>query len=133
MPAEAFGPGAVLGILLLSGTHERAHYAFVLAAAAAAMGRRVVIFATNEGCRALCRDWSSLDGSGRDAGLRARGIAGIGELREAATELGTRLIACELGMKIAAIDPSSLEAGVEVAGVATFLEAVPSGGQTMTL
>jgi peroxiredoxin family protein len=123
---------APLGILLLSGTHERAHYAFVLAAAAAALGRAVVIFASNEGCRALCRDWSGLDESGRDAGLRARGLPGIGELREAAAELGARRIACELGLRIAAIAPDALEAGVEVAGVATFLDAT-RGGQVLTL
>ena len=121
-----------LGILLISGTHERGHYAFVVAAAAAAMGRRVVVFASNEGCRALCQDWSSLDESGRDAGMRARGIAGIGELRDAAKELGTRMIACELGLKIAAVPHESLGEGVEIGGVATFLEAI-AGGQTITL
>ena len=34
-----------LGILLLSGAHDRAHYAFVLASGAAALGRQVVLFA----------------------------------------------------------------------------------------
>jgi peroxiredoxin family protein len=132
VPTEHSAPPGPLGILLLSGTHERAHYAFVLAAAAAATGRPVVLFATNEGCRALCRDWSALDESGRDAGLRARGLAGIGELRDAAVEFGTRLIACEMGMRIAAIERESLSDGVEVGGVATFLSAVP-GAQMMTL
>ena len=36
-----------LGVLLLSGTHDRAHYAFVVASGAAALGRQVVLFATN--------------------------------------------------------------------------------------
>ncbi len=125
-------PGEPFGLLLLTGTHERAHYAFVLAAAAAALGRSVIMFATNEGCLALCRDWSALDGSGRDASLRARGLPGIGELRDAAAELGVRRIACELGLKIAAIDPANLGPGVEVAGIATFLGAV-RGGQIVTL
>jgi peroxiredoxin family protein len=49
-----------LGILLLSGSHERAHYAFVLASGAAALGRDVVLFATNHGCHALLADWSGL-------------------------------------------------------------------------
>ena len=40
-----------LGILLISGGHERAHYALVLATGAAAVGRDVVLFATNAGCR----------------------------------------------------------------------------------
>jgi len=39
-------PPGTLGILLLSGGHERAHYAFVLATGAAAVGRAVVLFAT---------------------------------------------------------------------------------------
>ena len=121
-----------LGILLISGTHERAHYAFVLAAGAAALGRRVVLFATNEGCQALCTDWSALQESGRDANLRLHGVAGIGELRESAVALGVRLIACESGMRVAALDAVRLLPGVEVAGVASFLEAC-SGGQILTL
>ena len=120
-----------LGMLLLSGTHERAHAAFMLAAAAASLGRPVVLFATGEGCRALCVDWSGLRWSGRDAGLRARGVAGIGELRESAVELGVRLIACEAGLRIAAIEPALLLAGVEVAGMVTFLQGC-DGGQMLT-
>ena len=121
-----------LGILLISGTHERAHYAFVVAAAASAMGRKVVLFATNAGCRAVCADWSALAESGRDAGLRLRGVAGIGELRDSAVSLGVRLMACEAGLKIEAIDPATLMPGVEVVGVASFLEAT-AGGQLLTL
>ena len=52
---------APIGVLLLSGAHDRAHYAFVVASGAAALGRKVVIFATNRGCLGLCRDWSGLD------------------------------------------------------------------------
>ena len=46
-------PAEPLGILLLSGAHDRAHYAFVLASGAAALGRQVVLFATNAGCPRL--------------------------------------------------------------------------------
>jgi len=42
-----------LGILLLDGGHERAHYALVMASGAAALGREVVLFATNGGCRRI--------------------------------------------------------------------------------
>ena len=116
-----------LGILLIAGTHERAQYAFLLASAAASLGRSVTLFATNHGCRALREDWSELDDVGRDAVIRRRGVAGLGELRDAARELGVRLIACEAGLTAEGIDPASLQQGVEVAGVATFLEAVGSG------
>jgi uncharacterized protein len=125
-------PSEPLGILLLSGTHERAHYAFVLATGAAALGRRVVLFASNAGCRALLADWSGLADAGRDDVIRDRGVAGFDELREAARELGIRLIACEAGLRAEALLEAPLMPDVEIAGVATFLEAV-GRGQMITL
>jgi uncharacterized protein len=125
-------PSEPLGILLISGTHERAHYALVVAAGAAAMGREVVLFATNAGCHALCADWSGLEDAGREARVVAAGVGGFAELRAAAAEMGVRLIACEAGLRMAGIAPTALSAGVEVAGVVTFLGAVGSG-QVVTL
>jgi peroxiredoxin family protein len=116
-----------LGILLISGGHERAHYAFLLAAGAAAIGRAVVMFATNQGCTALLADWSSLDDARRDEWVREAGVAGITELREAAQDLNVRLIACEAGLRMAGLVNASLVDGVEIAGVATFLEATRGG------
>lgn len=116
-----------LGILLISGGAERAHYAFVLAAGAAALGRPVVLFATNEGTRALCADIAALD-----AASRPPGVASLAELRAASVELGVRLIACETGLLIAGVAPAALLEDVEVAGVATFLAAV-ADGQMLTL
>ena len=121
MPAEP------LGILLLSGTHDRAHYAFVLASGAAAIGRQVVLFATNAGCHAVLTDWSGLGDAARDERVRAAGVAGLEELRDAARELGVRMIACEAGLRVESIEPVRLIPGVEVAGVATFLSAVGAG------
>ena len=121
-----------LGILLISGRYERAHYAFVLAAGAAAMGRRVCVFATDAGCHALLRDWSGLEDSARDAATRAAGVAGLDELREAAAELGVELLACDAGLRMAGLDGAPLWRGVEVAGVPTFLSAA-AGGQIITL
>jgi len=121
-------PAEPLGILLLSGAHDRAHYAFVLATGAAALGRRVVLFATNAGCRALLADWSTLDDAARDTTARTRGVAGLDELREAATELGVRLIACDAGLRAEALSAAPLFSGVTVAGVATFLSE-SAGGQ----
>jgi predicted peroxiredoxin len=116
-----------LGVLLLSGRHERAHYAFVMACGAAALGRDTIVFATNHGCLALREDWSGLEDSGRDAVIRRRGVAGLGELRDAARELGVRLMVCEAGLIAEAIDPISLCEGVEVTGVASFLAATGQG------
>ena len=121
-------PGRPLGILLISAGHERAHYAFVMAAGAAAVGRAVTLFATNEGCRALLADWSGLADAGRDAEVRAGGVAGLEELRAAAMELGVRMLACDAGLRIAGIDPARLLPGVEVAGVPAFLAVAGDGG-----
>jgi len=121
-----------LGVLLISGGHERAHYAFVLAAAAAALGRGVVLFATNEGTRALRADLAGLDDAGREARVRAAGVAGLADLRAATMEMGARLIACEAGLLMAGVQAAELLPGVEVAGVATFLAAT-GGGQVITL
>jgi peroxiredoxin family protein len=116
-----------LGVLLMSGSHDRAHYAFVVASGAAALGREVIVFATNQGCQALCRDWSGLSDAGRDARIQGRGVAGLDTLREACAEMGIRLIACEAGLRAEAQDASMLVANVEVAGIATFLSAVGTG------
>lgn len=125
-------PSERLGVLLLSGSHARAHYAFVLATGAAAIGRDTVLFATNQGCHALLADWSGLDGAAQDAAARAAGVAGLAELRSAAQELGIRMIACEAGLLMAGLADRELAPGVERAGVATFLEAT-RGGQLLSL
>ena len=128
MPPEP----APLGILLVSGEYERAHYAFMLAAGAAAIGRHVVLFATNRGVHALCRDWSGLAGSEADAAVQAAGVAGFDELRAAVRELGAAMMACDAGLRIADVAPGSLQDGVEVAGIPAFLSAV-GAGQIVTL
>ena len=124
------GVAEPLGLLLISGGHERAHYAFVLAAGAAALGRPVTLFATNQGCHALGSDLAAF--AAEDEAVRVVGVAGLAELRAAAAELGARLIACEAGLRVARLDAERLLPGVEVAGVATFLAAV-SGGQIVSL
>ena len=120
-------PSEPLGILLLSGAHDRAHYAFVLATGAASIGRRVIIFATNAGCHALLADWSGLTDAGRDKRITANGVAGLDELRDAATALDIALIACEAGLRAESLESAPLYPGVRVAGVVTFLSEVGAG------
>lgn len=122
---------APLGVLLLSGEHDRAHYALVLATGAAAIGREVVVFATNAGCR-LFDAARPLQSDPREALLEGRGVAGIGTLLAAAEELGIRRIACEAGLRAEGLEAAALRPGVEVAGVVTFLGAV-GAGQIVTL
>src|ERR1700760_3914219 len=108
VPSEPPGMHQQLGVLLLAGTHDRAHYAFVVASGAAALGRSVTMFATNLGCLALCRDWSELSDAARDDRIKARGVADLETLRTASVELGVRMIACEAGLRAEAIDPARL-------------------------
>src|SRR3954447_11284175 len=122
---------APLGILLISGGHERAHYALVLATGAAAIGRDVTLFATNAGCALLLAE-TPLITDPREALLQARGVADLATLLEAAGELGLRRIACEAGLRAEALVAAKLAPGVEVAGVVSFLAAV-GDGQIITL
>ncbi|HTI03446.1 MAG TPA: hypothetical protein VL752_21075 [Acidisoma sp.] len=121
-----------LAILLLSGTHERAHYAFALAAGAAALGRPTLIFATNGGCHALAADWSGLADCERDALIQARGVAGLAALRDACQELGVTLLACAAGLQAEALSATALLPGVAVSGIARFLSESASA-QTISL
>lgn len=120
-----------LGVLLISGGHERAHYALMLATAAAAMGRGVTLFATNEGCRLLLAD-APLAADPREAALVAQGVATLAELLEAAEALGIRLLACEAGLRMAGLEHAALRPGVEASGLVTFLAAT-AGGQVLSL
>ena len=120
-----------LGVLLISGGHERAHYALMVATAAAALGRPVTLFATNAGCRLLLAD-APLAADPREALLATSGVATLAELLDAATSLGIRRIACEAGLRAEILHDAPLAEGVEVAGLVTFLAAVGTG-QVITL
>jgi len=119
-----------LGILLISGGHERAHYALVLATSATALGRPVTLFATNGGLRLLLAT-RPLEADAREAALEAAGVAGIRTLLDAAVELRVALWACEAGRRSEGLDGAALLPGVEVTGAVSFLTAAT--GQVVTL
>ena len=83
--------------------------------------------ATNAGCHALLADWSGLTDAAREERLRAEGVASLGELRDAARDLGVRLLLCEAGLRGERLQSRERLPGVEVAGVATFLAETGSG------
>ena len=68
-----------------------------------------------------CSPTGRADRRDRDERVRAAGVAGLEELREASREMGVRLIVCEAGLRAEGLDSAHLLPGVEVAGVATFL------------
>ncbi len=115
-----------LGILLISGGHERAHYALVLATTAAALGRKVTLFATNAGLHLFLRT-APLHADPREAVLRARGVGTLAELYDAAHELGVACIVCEAGLRSENIAADALDPRVTTAGAATFLAATGNG------
>ena len=115
-----------LGILLISGGHERAHYALMLATAAAALGRPVTLFATNAGCRLLLAEAPLLHDP-REALLAGCGVATLATLLEAAEALAIRRIACEAGLRSEGLAGATLAEGVELSGLVTFLSSVGAG------
>jgi peroxiredoxin family protein len=133
--------GGTLSVVVFSGDFERVHYALAMAAAAAALGRTASLLITGGAIRAIAADiggeagWRTLHASdGRTAGqadadYRSRGVAGFEELLLACAELKVRLIACEMGMRIAGLEPGELRAdlAIEAAGLATFLADAPAG------
>ena len=68
----------------------------------------------------------------RDAAWRAKKVGGFEELLGACRELGVRLIACEMALRVADLEPAALRPDLtpEVAGVVTFLQAA-AGGATV--
>ena len=72
-------------------------------------------------------------GSGAEAALARGAEAYLARtLLEACAELGVRRIVCDAGLKAEGLTGLTLTAGVEVAGIATFLDAV-GDGQIVTL
>ncbi|MHA1113046.1 MAG: DsrE family protein [Alphaproteobacteria bacterium] len=147
MAAEAEtddGPGG-LSIIVFSGDFDRVHYAFSLAAAAAATNRAVTLFFTMGAARVLLAP--DADGSpawhrltvdpGRpspteiDADYGARGVARIEVLIAACTAFGVRVLVCEMGLRALGMEDADLRPDLtaEVGGIVTFLaDASAKGG-----
>lgn len=139
---------AGLSLIVLSDDYERVHYALSMAAAALAIDRPVILFFTNRALHALARDdaagpgWHRLqqDAAGRsaaqqDAERRARGVAGFAELLDACIELGARIVACEMGLRVAGLSAAELrpDAAAEVAGLVTLYAATAAPAQLVVI
>lgn len=126
-----------LAVCVQDGRFDRVHYALVLAAGAAAVDRPVTLFFTGRALRALTPGgWRTLEGDpdAEEAALIARGAAGIETLWHAVAALDVRLIACEMGLRVAGLDAAALDPSleIEVAGVVTYLAAADAD-DAMTL
>ena len=123
-------PPDKLSVVVFSGAFERVHYAFAMAAAAAAIDRPVTLFFTMEAIRALAKGegdapgWHGIEGAAeRDAEFRARGIAALEELIEASAALGVRFLVCEMGLRAIDLTLADLrdDLAYEEGGIVTFL------------
>lgn len=125
-------PPDKLSLVVSSGTFEKVHYAFVMAAGAAAVGIPVTMFFTMAGCRAILGGvgWhalkSELDGMSaqhRDEDFAEKGVATMDELIESCAELGVKFMVCEMGLAAEGLKDQPLRDGLDVSvtGVVTFL------------
>jgi peroxiredoxin family protein len=135
-------PPDKLSVVVFSGLFDKVHYALVMAAAAAAVGRPVTLFFTMGALRALLRpgddgtppwramavsegtgDGDAMDGGAMDDSFAALGVATFEQLLGAAAELGVRLMVCEMGLRALGLDRESLrpDLAFEEGGVVTFL------------
>jgi len=160
-PSPAGTPLLDKTIIVFSGDLDRAIAAFIIATGAAAMGRKVTMFFTFWGLTVLRRQAAGLRKSFLDrmfgamlprgpSGLklsrmnlggigapmirwvmRRKGVMSLEELIGQAQAAGVRLVACQMSMDVMGIRREELAEGVEVAGVATYLQASETAGTNL--
>ena len=123
---------APLGIVVFDGHFDRVHYALVVAGAAAAIDRPVILFFTGKAVRALQpQGWRHLDGNPEhdEARFAARGVATFAQLLAACRDLGVRFLVCEMGLRAEGSSADALDPNptVEVAGMVTLLSRCRTG------
>lgn len=113
-----------LALALHSDQPDRAHYALVLAAAAAAIDRKVILFFAGPSILMATETpgWRGMPGAEAfQARCEAAKIAGFPDLLEAIDALGVERLACELALALAELKADQLTPGVAVGGAVTFL------------
>lgn len=150
-----------LSMVVFSGDMDKAMAAFIIATGAAASGIQVTMFFTFWGLKLIqSGDRTGSSVFGRAMGLMNRGgidrvgpskfnflglgrwmfkkmmrshnVASLPELREMATDLGVKMIACNMSMDVMEIPQETLITDVDqVAGVATFIEEAQQSQTTL--
>ncbi len=122
-----------LAIVIQSGAFDRAHYALVLAAAAAAIDRPVTLFFTMQACKALRPPDALSAWAAPEKDLADKGLATFEELLSACGELGVAITVCEMGLRAAGLTPSDLRRDLPIAvtGAVTFLNAAGAEAQML--
>jgi peroxiredoxin family protein len=150
-----------ISMVVFSGDMDKAMAAFIIATGAAASGLQVTMFFTFWGLK-LIQDGNRTGSSvfGRAMGamnrggidragpskfnflglgrwmfkkmMRSHNVASLPELREMATDLGVKMIACQMSMDVMEIPKETLIPEVDqVAGVAAFIEESQQSNSTL--
>jgi peroxiredoxin family protein len=133
-----------ISVVVYSGAYDRVHYALVMAASAAAIGRPVTLFFTMGACNALKRPgrdgkpaWRKLplsEGKGlggkRDDGYGKAGVATFEELLGSCVQFGVKFMVCEMGLRAMRLQRKSLRDDVPIreGGVVSFLNDASKDG-----
>jgi peroxiredoxin family protein len=133
-----------LSVIVYSGAYDKVHYALVMAASAAALGRPVTLFFTMGATRALERPgkdgkpaWRKMPlsegkgtGGGRDDKHAKSGVATFEELLSSCVQFGVKFMVCEMGLRAMGMEGSRLRADVPVeeGGVVSFLNDASKDG-----
>jgi peroxiredoxin family protein len=150
-----------VAIIASKGTLDWAYPPLILANAAAAAGMETAVFFTFYGLNIIHRDFEQRIKVGpvgnpampmpvpmpqlltampgmvpmatamMKSKFKAKGVATIRELLDAARESGVRLIACQMTMEVFGFDPDEFIEGVEFGGAAAFMSDARQGHVTL--
>ncbi len=136
-----------ISIVIYDHHFDKIHYALVIAAAAAAIGKPVTLFFTMGASQALLEkelnalpSWANMplsddNGTGfeRDQSYKEKGVAQFEELLQSCSALGVKFMVCEMGLQAKGIknNPLRTDLSIEVSGVVTFLNYSSSNGITV--
>ena len=130
-----------VNVMVFSGDFERIHYAFSIAASAAAVNRPATLFFTMGALKALLKPsaegipgWTALAGaSERDADFAACGVATFEELLAACASFHVKLMVCEMGLRATGLEIEDLRTDLEYTpgGIVSFLNDVGADGAVL--
>jgi predicted peroxiredoxin len=98
--------------------------AFILGSSAIASGDELIIFFTPSGAPALKK--------GELEKIKGKGLPDMADLVEGVTELGGRLLLCELAFEAKDMKEEDLREGVEVVGATTFMSEISDAQVTFS-
>ncbi|WP_102027654.1 DsrE/DsrF/DrsH-like family protein [Salirhabdus sp. Marseille-P4669] len=126
-----------VAIIAANGGLFDAYKVFNIASAAAASDAEVGIFFTFEGLNLIHKEaHKNLPlPEGKEhfqEGFQKANVPSIEELVEVATEMGVKMIACQMTMDVMSLDKDQFVEGIEVGGAATFIDYAKDANITLS-